>query len=239
MMGLTVDLVEAGTTRRAELNLKRCYNLGSATRKPETAVAHQEEVKSIGIAIAFDIPAPRIYPLGAEIVSTTDTITVQGDKTSGEVEIVIVVTDDIYVGVGSDHTDRALERTSIVWSKQACANVLAPKLWRWSDVKDRWDTFAMRSWVDGRLYQECLTEAFMSPETMLAVLKERVIALPARDFCVFGGTIVALDKTIGFGRRWEIEMAQPGGDSIRHGYDVVNLMDEIQPAYRVPLEKRL
>ena len=238
-MALTVDLVDAGKTRRTDLTLTRCYNLGSATRRPETAVAHQEEVKQIGIAIAFDIPAPRIYPLGAEIVTSTETITVQGERTSGEVEIVIVVTDDIYVGVGSDHTDRALERTSIVWSKQACANVLAPKLWRWSDVKDKWDGFTMRSWVDGRLYQECLTEAFLSPEAMLAVLQERVIALPKRDFCVFGGTIVALDKTIGFGKRWEIEMAQPGGDSIRHHYDVVNLMDEIQPGFRVPLEKTL
>ncbi|WP_439495631.1 DUF2848 family protein [Bosea sp. (in: a-proteobacteria)] len=239
MTELAVDLVEAGRVRRAQLALKRCYNLGSATRKAETALAHQEEVKQIGIAIAFDIPAPRIYPLGAEIVTTASSITVQGEETSGEVEIVIVVTDDIYVGVGSDHTDRALERTSIVWSKQACANVLAPRLWRWSDVKDRWDGFSMRSWVDGRLYQECLTEAFLSPEAMLAVLKERVIDLPERDFCVFGGTIVALDKTIGFGRRWEIEMAQPGGEAIRHGYDVVNLMDEIRPDFRVPLEKRL
>ncbi|CAH1662152.1 conserved hypothetical protein [Hyphomicrobiales bacterium] len=238
-MSVMVDLVENGRVRKTTLELKRCYNLGSATRKADTAIAHQDEVKKIGIAIAFDIPAPRIYPIGADNITAAGEITVQGEETSGEVEIVIVVTDDIYVGVGSDHTDRALERTSIVWSKQACANVLAPKLWRWSDVKDRWDSFVMRSWVDGRLYQECLTEVFLSPEAMLDVLKERVADLPARDFCVFGGTVAALNKSIGFGRRWEFEMAQPDGDAIRHGYDVVNLMNEIKPGFRVPLEKRL
>lgn len=220
------------------LEPRRIFNLGSATRLAETARAHQEEVRDIGIAIAFDIPAPRIYPMGPETVITGDEVLVQGTRTSGEVEIVIAVADDIYVGVGSDHTDRELEKTSIIWSKQACPNVLAPTMWRWRDVADRWDRFTMRSWIDGRLYQECLTEAFLSPPDMLAILRDRVAVMPERDFMVFGGTIAALDKTMGFGTRWEIEMADPvTGEAIRHGYTVTNLMDEIRPGFRVPVQR--
>ena len=42
-----------GTTKDADLPLKRMYNLGSATRDPNTAVAHQQEVAKSGIHIAF------------------------------------------------------------------------------------------------------------------------------------------------------------------------------------------
>jgi 4-hydroxyphenylacetate 3-monooxygenase len=238
MPALLVDIAEKTGERQITLNPRRIYNLGSATRSPERAIAHQEEVKDIGVSIAFDIPAPRIYPLGPNAVVTDDEITVQGDRTSGEVEIVIVVADEIYVGVGSDHTDRALERTSIVWSKQACANVLAPRLWRWEDVKDRWDEFRLRSFVDGKLYQDCGVADFLSPPDMLAIVRARTATMPERDFMIFGGTIASVDKSVGFGTRWEIELVDPTGDrAIRHAYTVVNLMDEMRPEFRVPLAR--
>ena len=64
--------------------------------------------------------------------------------------------------------------------------------------------------------------------------------MPERDFMVFGGTIAALDKTMGFGTRWEIEMADPvTGEAIRHAYTVTNLMDEIRPGFRVPVQRTL
>ena len=135
-MGVAVDLVSSGGVKRTELELSRVFNLGSATRDPETARAHQDEVKHIGITIAFDVPAPRIYPMSTQGVSTASEVTVQTGRSSGEVEIVLYMADELYVGVGSDHTDRALEKVSIVWSKQACANVLAPTLWRFSDIAE-------------------------------------------------------------------------------------------------------
>ena len=142
------------------------------------AKAHQDEVKQIGIAIAFDVPAPRIYPLSSHVVTTADEVTVQGDRSSGEVEIVLYQGDELWVGVGSDHTDRTLETASIVWSKQACANVLAPTLWRFADIADHWDRCRMRAWVGGELYQDCGVDLFLRPEDMLRILRERVAALP-------------------------------------------------------------
>ena len=43
--------------------------------------------------------------------------------------VLFVGEDDILVGVGSDHTDRVLERTSLAKSKQICKNVVSSRVW--------------------------------------------------------------------------------------------------------------
>jgi Protein of unknown function (DUF2848) len=238
-MALMVDLVSSSGTRQQVIPIKRVFNLGSATRNPETARAHQDEVKHIGISIAFDVPAPRIYPMADYVVTTDTEVCVQGERSSGEVEIVLYQGDELYVGVGSDHTDRTLEKVSIVWSKQACANVLAPTLWRFADIASHWDQCRMRSHVGGKLYQDCGVAAFLTPQDMLRILSERTLKLPAQGTMVFCGTIASIDKTMGFGAEWSFEMTDPVlGRSIRHAYTVVNLMHEIRPEFRVPVASR-
>ena len=225
--------IEGGPARLA---VRRMYNLGSATRSAATAAVHQQEVARAGIRIAFDVPAPRIYPIGTHALTTGDEVLVQDDETSGEVEIVIAVADRVYVGVGSDHSDRALERASIPWSKQACPNVLAPVLWPFEPMRARWDACVLRSWVDGRLYQEVAVAAFLHPDDILGTLRQRVSGLPERDYLVFCGTVASLGEALGFGRRWSFELEDPGaGRRIRHEYAVRNLFDEIRPEYRVPV----
>jgi 4-hydroxyphenylacetate 3-monooxygenase len=220
----------------ARFPVARMYNLGSAMRRAETAVAHQEEVAKAGIHIAFDVPAPRIYPIAPYALTTGDEVLVQDAETSGEVEIVIAVADRVYVGVGSDHSDRALERFSIPWSKQACPNVLAPVLWPFEPMRARWDSCVLRSWVDERLYQEMPVAAFLHPDDVLATLRARVRDLPSRDYLVFCGTVVSLDKALGFGKRWSFELEDPGaGRRIKHAYAVRNLFDEVREEFRVPV----
>jgi len=226
----------SGPREQRTIEVARMVNLGSATREAQTAVAHQEEVAKHGIHIAFDVPAPRIYPIATHALTTSDEIEVQTAETSGEVEIVIYRDDRVYVGVGSDHTDRALERTSIPWSKQACANVLAPVLWPFDEIRAQWDGCVMRSRVDGRLYQDVGVAAFLHPDDVLAMLAERAPGLPERGLMVFCGTIVSVDKRLGFGSRWEFEMEDPAaGRAIRHGYAVAQMFDAIADAYRVPV----
>lgn len=233
-ISLTIDDGASPTARG--FNVARMYNLGSATRKAETAVAHQEEVAKEGIRIALDVPAPRIYPIATHALTSGSEVEAQSSHSSGEVEIVLFVADQLYVGVGSDHTDRALEKTSIPWSKQVTPNVLAPVMWPFEAMRARWDDCVMRSWVDGRLYQDVPVAAFLHPDDVLRIVRERVPGMPKRDVLIFCGTIVSLDKALGFGRRWEFEMEDPkAGRRIRHGYDVVNLFDAVAETYRVPV----
>ncbi len=230
----TIETLTGG--RRRPFTVTRMYNLGSATRDPGAAATHQQEVARAGIGIALHVPAPRIYPIAPFALTLDDEILVQGGRTSGEVEIVLVVDDRLYVGVGSDHTDRALERTSIPWSKQVCPNVLAPVLWPFDDVADHWDRCRLRSRVDGRPYQDVGVDFFLHPRDILAVLKERVPGLPGRGFVAFCGTAASAAGELGFGGRWEVELADPLLDrTITHGYRVTRLLDEVAEPFRVPL----
>jgi 4-hydroxyphenylacetate 3-monooxygenase len=236
MISFDAEVVTRAGTRRQHFSVVRMYNLGSATRNADVAKPHQIEVAKEGINIAFKVPAPRIYPIDAFALTTGDVVGAQGTRTSGEVEIVAVKADRLYVGVGSDHTDRDLERGSIPWSKQVCPNVLAPTLWDYEEIADHWDQCRIRSAVDGRAYQDVGVDAFIAPPDVLRILSERVTRLPATNFVVFFGTIAALDKELGFGDHWSFEMEDPVlGRSIRHQYSVERLFDEIAEGFRVPL----
>ena len=225
-----------GKIETRSVALDRLYNFGSATRNAEDAVAHQEEVAKAGIGIAFDIPAPRVYPIAPHDVVTDDEIFVHNDETSGEVEIVLLqMGGQLYAGVGSDHTDRALERTSIVWSKQAYPNVLARTFWPLDDVRDHWDDLVLRSWVDGRAYQDVGVSIFMEPDEMLARLKDRIPSLPD-TYMLYSGTYVSVDKSLGFGKTWAFEVEDPTlGRTIRHEYKLTNILEEVAEPFRVPL----
>jgi hypothetical protein len=236
-MTVDIEIEHAdGKTEKRSVTLDRMYNFGSATRNPEDAVAHQEEVAKVGVGIAFDIPAPRVYPISPHNLVTDGEVFIHNAETSGEVEIVILHDGgELFIGVGSDHTDRQLERTSIVWSKQAYPNVLAPRLWPIADLRDHWDDLVLRSWVDGRSYQDVGVNIFMHPDEMLAKLADRIPDLPAH-YILYSGTYVSVDKSLGFGSEWRFELADPTlGRAISHSYRLTNILAEIIEGYRVPL----
>ena len=224
-----------GTSKSDVLKVSRMYNFGSATRDPETAIAHQQEVAKSGIHIAFNVPAPRIYPIGLHALDISDSVFVQSDRTSGEVEIVIHVGDEICVGVGSDHTDRSLETVSIPGSKQACVNHLATVFWPWAEVAETWDDYVLRSWVNDKLYQDVGVSKFLSPPDILSVLRDRVDRVPERDFLVYCGTYVSVDKALGFGDKWRYQLAAPNtGRQIDAEYHVIDILNEVKDKFRVP-----
>ncbi|WP_445809262.1 DUF2848 family protein [Yoonia sp.] len=233
-LDVTIESAD-GTRRDTQFVTERMYNLGSATRDPDTAVAHQQEVAKSGIHIAFDVPAPRIYPIALHALTSDEALFVQTDKTSGEVEIVLHMAEQLYVGVGSDHTDRALETVSIPGSKQACANHVAPVFWPYDEMRDSWDSCVMRSWVDGRLYQDVGVNVFIRPEDIIALVRKRVSSVPERDFTVFCGTFVSVDKALGYGAEWRYEMDAPEtGRRIGATYQVIDILSEVKPEFRVP-----
>ena len=238
----TFDLLVAepsGVDTPLPVTPARVYNLGSATVDASSAVAHQEEVADVGVRIAFDIPAPRIYPMAVSSITTDATIGVHSAATSGEAELVLVVQGgELYVGIGSDHTDRELERTSIIWSKQYCPSVLGRRVWRWADIESRWSTLVLESTVDSELYQSSLASVFLAPPKILEILGERVTSLPD-GYLVYCGTYTSIDKKIRFGATWTVTLRDADGDDrLDLAYDVVDLLGEIEPDYRVPLRPK-
>src|SRR5262249_50387651 len=53
-----------------------------------------------------------------------------------------------YVTVGSDHTDRKTEASSIELSKLVCPKVLGSRAWLLAEVERHWDELVLRSAVD-------------------------------------------------------------------------------------------
>ncbi|MEM6945639.1 MAG: DUF2848 family protein [Pseudomonadota bacterium] len=106
----------------------RCI-VGGWTGRDAAKIAHHiEELSAIGVA------PPSTTPLyyRAPVVQLTqgDRIEALSDETGGEAEPVIL--DDgerLWLTLGSDHTDRGLEATSIAHSKAIGAKILAREAW--------------------------------------------------------------------------------------------------------------
>lgn len=93
----------------------------------------------------------------------------------------------------------------------------------------------LKSAVDGRPYQESKARAFCRPNNLLQMLSERVTTLSA-SYLVYCGTYATIDNVISFGTRWTAVLDNPRtGRHLALRYDVVDLMGEVEPGFRVPL----
>lgn len=195
------------------------------TGRDEVAVRHHiEELEALGV------PPPSTTPLfyrvdPALLAGAVETITVVGKETSGEAEAVILaMADGLWVGLGSDHTDRAFETHSVQLSKQLCRKPMADTLWSYEDVIGHWDELILRSYIleDGerRLYQEGTLAAMRRPEELMAAYRQELGAsddapLPLGT-ALFTGTLPAI-AGIRPAERLEMELEDPVHErSLRH-----------------------
>src|SRR5690348_1518831 len=128
------------------------------TGRDEAALRHHiEELAAIGVPRPSSVPV--FYRNAVSNVVQTQRLEVLGPDTSGEVEpVVVALADGLWIGLGSDHTDRKAETMGIALSKQLCGKVMAATLWKYEDVVPHWDKIIIRSHVtiDGArvIYQE-------------------------------------------------------------------------------------
>ena len=118
------------------------------TGRDAAAVQHHiDELAAIGIAPPSTTPL--FYRVSETLLTTAEQVTVLGPDSSGEAEpMVLKHNGETWLGLGSDHTDRKLEATSVAASKQACAKPCATQLWRLSDVADHLDRIEIKSWIE-------------------------------------------------------------------------------------------
>jgi len=198
---------------------------GWAGRNAAIVEAHIQELAALGLPRPTHTPV--FYRVSSSLLTTNDVIEVLGEESSGEVEFVLVKRDDgLWVGLGSDHTDRVVEVTSVALSKQLCAKVVAPLLWRYDDVAPHWDELVVRSWAHRngvrQLYQEGTLASLLPPERLITMYEASVGALRAGG-AMFGGTIPTVEK-IAPADAFEMELHDAAlGRTIRHQYRVVTL----------------
>lgn len=195
---------------------------GWSGRDRQSLQAHIEELASLGI------PRPSRFPifmnLSPYLVTTDDEIAVVSDKSSGEVEYVLLCQgEEIWVTVGSDHTDREMEMHSIPASKQMYSKCLASHAWPYPDLKDHWDRLILRCWVqkgkERSLYQEAPLGSITSPEELLKELP-RDGFLQQEGLVLLSGTIPTQSGLV-YGDSYDLEMEDPVlKRKIRYSYRV-------------------
>src|SRR6202035_2635236 len=164
MFDLTFTIESKDGTTPLTLAIDRAVIAGWTGRDPVARDKHIAELEAIGIARPASTPI--YYRVAACRLTTADSIEVSGSESSGEVEFVLIGWQGrIFVGVGSDHTNRKVEAYSVTVSKQMCDKPIAPVLWELEDVADHRDRMILRSfaWIDGArvLYQEGTLDAML------------------------------------------------------------------------------
>jgi hypothetical protein len=164
-------------------------------------------------------------------ITTAKQIEVVGARTSGEAEFVLLFDgESILVGVGSDHTDRDLERYSIVKSKQICLNVLSSEVWRYEDLKVGWDDLVIQSWTkpaEGEewvLYQRASLSIIISPKDLIDLVKSRLKDTQYDGLVIFSGTVPVLTGEMIYGRAFRAELVDSRmGRSLSCEYEIIRL----------------
>lgn len=200
---------------------------GWTGRNVEALEAHIKELEAIGVKRPKSVPI--FYRVAYSLLTTAPAIEVMADKSSGEVEFVLyALNDGLWLGVGSDHTDRKAETVGVTLSKQLCAKPVGATLWRYDEVRPHWDKLKLRSFVpDGskrRLYQEGPVTNMRSPEELIKLYTGGdKLKTGTAMFC---GTF-AVHGEISYSGTFDMELEDPMlGRKLTHGYKIVSLPDE-------------
>lgn len=194
---------------------------GWAGRDKEKMEHHIAELEALGVP--RPAATPTYYRVAASRLTTAPMIEVCGEASSGEVEAVLIAAQGrLYVGVGSDHTDRKLETYGVTFSKQACDKPIAGSLWPFEEVAGHWDQLVLRSYatIGGtrQLYQEGTLAGLLPPHELMRGHAGDA-SLPDGTL-LFGGTMPAIGG-IRPAERFEGELHDPVlGRRLAFGYDL-------------------
>jgi hypothetical protein len=197
---------------------------GWTGRDTSALEAHIRELETLGIARPKTTPI--FYRVAASLLTTAERIEVIGGDSSGEVECILYALDDgLWLGLGSDHTDRKAEAIGVTLSKQICAKPVGAHLWRFSDIAPHWEKLVLRSYLTRagkrRRYQEGPVTTMRPPEELIRLYTGgRELPPGTAMFC---GTL-AVHGAIEGGEVFEMELEDLVlGRTLTHAYRVEQL----------------
>jgi biotin operon repressor len=220
---LDVRLISAEGEQTARVPVSRLIVAGWTGRDRAAVEKHIRELEQLGVKRPSSTPV--YYRVAASRVTTAPTVQVSGSASSGEVEFVLAQWNgELWVGLGSDHTDRQAEAYDVTVSKQMCEKPVAPVFWRFRDVEAHWDDIAMRAFIHEKgertLYQSGNVSGMIAPRDLIAGFDARGLPEGVLMFC---GTFAAIGG-IRPAPRFEGELEDPRtGRRITLAYDIEEL----------------
>ncbi len=200
---------------------------GWTGRNVEALEKHIRELEALGVKRPKSTPI--FYRVAADLLTARPRIQVLGEHSSGEVEFVIyALADGMWVGVGSDHTDRKAETFGVSLSKQMCAKPVGSRLWRFDEVAPHWEQLRLRAYIRvggaRELYQEGSVAAMRAPGELIELYTGSDRLAPGT--AMFCGTF-AVHGGIRPAPRFEMEFDDPVlKRTLTHAYDIDVLPDE-------------
>jgi len=209
-----IQLLLQSGSRVAQLSFKveKMVNAGFTGRNQEEVRHHLDELAAKGIEVPEQTPV--VYPVIPTALRMDTTVQVYGEQTSGEIEYVLFVKnkDEIYVGIGSDHTDRKLEELDIPRAKQINPNIVSPLVWRLNDVQSHWDELSMACTVDKNgesiAYQKGGLSLLMSPKELLDLIEDKING-PLVNTVIYSGTVKMETDDFVFADRFTGSLTDP------------------------------
>ncbi|WP_368653856.1 DUF2848 family protein [Ornithinibacillus sp. 4-3] len=225
-----ISLNVQGADKTIDVNINHVFNAGYAGSDQEKVQEHIDELAKLGVPTPETTPI--LFPVSNHLVTTDSEIQVQHKKTSGEIEYVLIWHNgDLYVTVGSDHTDRELETFSVPMSKQAYPNFIAKDAWRYEEVKNHWEQLELICWVKSgdkkELYQKGTCADLMKPEEWKELFAQLNVTEDGNVF--YSATINTESNTLAFAESYEYELRDPVLQrSIKHSYNISILPKSIE-----------
>ncbi|HRP78699.1 MAG TPA: DUF2848 domain-containing protein [Aquamicrobium sp.] len=224
---ITFDVAGAGPVTIA---IENAIIAGWTGRNAEAVAHHIAELEEIGVPPPSTVPL--YYRVAASLLTTGPAIETVDDTSSGECEPVLV--DDgerLYLGLGSDHTDRKLEAHSVALSKQICAKPLAATLWAFDEVAGHLDEIRLRSFIRDDESAEWVpyqdgTLASIRPlaDLVAGAPLARGPARLAQGTAMMCGTFTVLSGGVRPARYFRMEMEDAKlGRAIAHSYEMKTL----------------
>jgi hypothetical protein len=221
---LTFRTHRDGKIESRPIALRSAVIAGWTGRDPVAREKHIVELEALGVARPKTTPI--YYRVSAARLTTSPQIEATGENSSGEVEPVLIRDlERLWIGVGSDHTDRKVETYNVTVSKQMCDKPIAPELWDFDEVRDHWDSLMLRSWIaeggEQRLYQEGSAANMLPPDAIIRGFASG--GSLSEGTAMFCGTF-AVKGGIRPSKKFSFELFDPvRARRITHAYDIVVL----------------
>jgi Protein of unknown function (DUF2848) len=208
---MQVALTEGSKQRNIYIDVQNLIIAGWTGRDAAAIQRHIEELEAIGVARPKC--TPMFYRVSADRLTTQKVVDVIGCDSTGEVEFVLLQRGrELFVGLGSDQTDRKVETVGVTLSKQMCPKPVAAEIWRWSDVGPHWDELSLRCTAStgGKevIYQEGTVTAMLHPKELLARYAIESLETFAPGTAMFCGTLAAKNK-IAWAESYALELVDP------------------------------
>lgn len=218
---LKFERISTTGSDRIAVEIDNLIIAGWAGRDAAAIEHHIEELAALGVPRPSTTPV--YYRVAAANLTQAERFVVLGPDSSGEVEPFIVsLADGLWVGVGSDHTDRKAEAVGIALSKQLCGKPVGTQLWRYEEVEAHWDRLVLRAYatIDGvrTLYQESAVASLRAPRDLIRKLTGAdTLPVGTAMYCGTPGAIGGIRPAT----RFEMELEDPVlGRTQRHAYDI-------------------